>query len=78
MLTLRQFLIALASLGMTLAVGGCKRGEPVKTLLLHDSPGARARRFDDVKVLKKQADYVKFRTASGEVIEFSGRYEIKQ
>ncbi len=74
MLTLRQFLAMI----MGLAVAGCKRGEPVKTLLLHDAGGARPRRFDDVKILGTKSDYVKFRTASGEVIEFSGKYEIKR
>jgi hypothetical protein len=45
--------------------------------LLHDSSGGLPRRFDDVNVLNKRADYVKFRTASGEVIEFSGKYTIQ-
>jgi hypothetical protein len=77
MLTLRQFLAVVAGIAVTLGAG-CKRGEPVKTLLLHDVGGTRPRRFDDVSVLKKDANFVSFRTASGEVIEFSGRYEIKQ
>ena len=65
-------------LAVSLLAAGCKRGELVKTLLLHDAGGARPRRFDDVKIMDERADYVKFRTASGEVIEFSGRYEIKR
>ena len=77
MLSSRQFLGVLLSLFVAVVVG-CKRGEPAKTLLLHDAGAARPRRFDDVKILATRADYVKFRTASGEVIEFSGRYEIKQ
>jgi len=76
-LTVRQFLAVLAGLAAPALMGGCKRGEPAKTLLLHDSGAARPRRFDDVKILGRRSDYVKFRTASGEVIEFSGRYEIK-
>lgn len=75
MLTVRQFLMVLAAASLPM---GCSRGAPAKTLLLHDSAEARPRRFDDVKVLKKRDGHVKFRTASGEVIEFSGRYEIKQ
>jgi hypothetical protein len=77
-LTSRQFLGVLLSTALAALAAGCKRGEPVKTLLLHDSGGARPRRFDDVKIMGARADYVKFRTASGEVIEFSGRYEIKR
>ena len=78
MLTFRQFLVVLVGLAVSALIGGCKRGEPAKTLLLHDSGAARPRRFDDVKILGTRADYVKFRTASGEVIEFSGRYEIQR
>ena len=78
MLTSRQFLGVLLSLAVPGVIAGCKRGEPAKTLLLHDSGAARPRRFDDVKILERKPDYVKFRTASGEVIEFSGKYEIKQ
>ena len=76
MLTVRHFLSVILWSG-ALVVTGCKRGEPARTLLLHDAPGSLPRRFDDVKVLEKRADYVKFRTASGEVIEFSGRYTIE-
>jgi hypothetical protein len=78
MLTVRRFLAILAGLAVPALIAGCKRGEPAKTLLLHDSGVARPRRFDDVKILGTRPDYVKFRTASGEVIEFSGRYEIKR
>ena len=78
MLTCRQFLLVLLSLAVPGLVAGCKRGERAKTLLLHDSGAARPRRFDDVRILGTKADYVKFRTASGEVIEFSGKYEIKR
>jgi hypothetical protein len=78
MLTFRQFLAILVGLPAAMLIAGCKRGEAVKTLLLHDSGGVRPRRFDDVKILATRSDYVKFRTASGEVIEFSGRYEIKR
>jgi len=74
----RQFLALLAGTAISSLAAGCKRGEPAKTLLLHDAGAARPRRFDDVKILATRADYVKFRTASGEVIEFSGRYEIKR
>jgi len=77
-LTSRQFLGVLLSMAVPALAAGCKRGEPARTLLLHDSGAARPRRFDDVKILGARADYVKFRTASGEVIEFSGRYEIKR
>lgn len=76
MLKLRQF-FALASLAPFALLAACKRGEPTKTLLLYDSPTALPRRFDDVRVLSKRADYVKFRTASGEVIELTGRYTIQ-
>ena len=76
MLTVRQFLGVVLWSG-PLVVIGCKRGEPAKTLLLHDASGGLPRRFDDVKVLEKREDYVKFRTASGEVIEFSGRYTVE-
>lgn len=76
MLKLRQFL-ALALLATPVLVGGCKRGDPTKTLFLHDPSATLPRRFDDVRVLSKRADYVKFRTASGEVIEFTGRYTIQ-
>jgi hypothetical protein len=68
--------VILASAVLVLAPG-CKRGEPAKTLLLHDASASLPRRFDDVKVLKKEAEYVKFKTASGEVIEFRGRYTIQ-
>ena len=78
MLARRQFLALLVGLAVSVPAAGCKRGEPAKTLLLHDAGAARPRRFDDVKILGTRADYVKFRTASGEVIEFSGRYEIKR
>ena len=78
MLTFRQFLGAVVGLPVLALIAGCKRGQPAKTLLLHDSGAARPRRFDDVKILGTRSDYVKFRTASGEVIEFTGRYEIKQ
>jgi len=78
MLTFREFLAVLVGLPVLVLIAGCKRGEPVKTLLLHDAGAARPRRFDDVKILGTRADYVKFRTASGEVIEFSGRYEIQR
>lgn len=61
-----------------LALGpGCSRGEPTKTLLLYDASASLPRRFDDVKVLKNEPEYVKFRTASGEVIEFRGKYTIE-
>ena len=76
-LTSRQFLAAILGAGALGLVAGCNRGDPAKTLLLHDSGADRPRRFDDVKVLKKRDDYVKFRTPSGEVIEFSGRYIIR-
>jgi hypothetical protein len=78
MLTFRQFLATIMGLAVAALIAGCKRGEPVKTLLLHDSGGARPRRFDDVRILGTKSDYVKFRTGSGEVIEFSGKYEIKR
>ena len=78
MLTFRQFLGAVVGLPVLALITGCKRGEPAKTLLLHDSGAARPRRFDDVKILGTRSDYVKFRTASGEVIEFTGRYEIRK
>jgi hypothetical protein len=78
MLTFRQFLAAFVGLPVLALITGCKRGKPARTLLLHDSGAARPRRFDDVKILGTRSDYVKFRTASGEVIEFNGRYEIKQ
>ena len=68
--------VILASAVIVLAPG-CKRGEPAKTLLLHDASASLPRRFDDVKVLKKEAEYVKFKTTSGEVIEFRGRYTIQ-
>jgi len=77
MLTLRQFLAALSWPVVLVLLAGCNRGEPTKTLLLYDSGAALPRRFDDVKVLEKRADYVKFRTASGDVIEFSGRYTVQ-
>ena len=78
MLTVRRFLAILAGLAAPALLVGCKRGEPAKTLLLHDPGAARPRRFDEVKILGTRPDYVKFRTTSGEVIEFSGRYEIKR
>src|SRR5688572_28608970 len=68
--------VAFASAVLVLAPG-CKRGDPAKTLLLYDVSASLPRRFDDVKVLKKDAEYVKFKTASGEVIEFRGRYTIE-
>jgi hypothetical protein len=77
-LTFRRFLAIIVGLAVPALMAGCKRGEPAKTLLLHDAGAARPRRFDDVKILGTRSDYVKFRTASGEVIEFSGRYEIKR
>src|SRR5688572_29122934 len=67
MLFVRQFLAVSAGLPVLALVAGCKRGEPAKTLLLHDSGAPRPRRFDDVKILKTRPDYVKFRTESGEV-----------
>lgn len=78
MLTFRRFLALLAGLAGSGLIAGCKRGEPAKTLLLHDPGGAQPRRFDDVKILQTRPDYLKFRTASGEVIEFTGKYEIKR
>ena len=77
MLTSRQFMAAIIFTAIFGLVSGCNRGDPAKTLLLHDSAAERPRRFDDVKILKKQDNYVKFRTPSGEVIEFSGRYTIR-
>ena len=75
-LMLRFLAIILWSAILMLAPG-CKRGEPTKTLLLHDASASLPRRFDDVKLLKKEAEYVKFKTTSGEVIEFRGRYTIQ-
>jgi hypothetical protein len=78
MLSVRQFLASFVRIVVAGLAVGCKRGTPVKKLWLHDAGATRPRRFDDVKVMKKGAAYVKFQTASGEVIEFSRQYEIKQ
>jgi hypothetical protein len=69
--------LAVVLASAVLAMAGCKRGDPAKTLLLYDASASLPRRFDDVRVLKKDAEFVKFRTASGEVIEFRGRYTIQ-